>query len=100
MYYIGAGEGLRPFEPPTGEGSPLAPPSPPPLPSPFPMTEASIPREATGKLSTTTARAPLPLQLVNGRALECKRIRLETVAQCKEMHQGKKVGTDNVPSLD
>ena len=26
MYDIGAGEGLRPFEPPTGESSPLAPP--------------------------------------------------------------------------
>ena len=32
MSYIGAGEGLRPFEPPTGESAPLAPPSPPPLP--------------------------------------------------------------------
>ena len=44
MYYIGAGEGLGPFEPPTGESSPLAPPSPPPLPSPSPLTEPSLVR--------------------------------------------------------
>ena len=58
MSYIGAGEGLRPFEPPTGESVPLAPPSPPPLPSPSPMTETLMAREATGKPSTTTARTP------------------------------------------
>ena len=59
MSYIGAGEGLRPLRTPTGESAPLAPPSPPPLPSPFHMTEASMARkEATGKLSSTTARAP------------------------------------------
>ena len=46
MSYIGAGEGLRPFEPPTAGSPPLAPSSPPPLPLPW------------GKLSTTTARAP------------------------------------------
>ena len=43
MSYIGAGEGLRPFEPPTGESSPLAPPSPPPLPSPSPLTGLPAP---------------------------------------------------------
>ena len=39
--------GSGPFEPPTGESAPLAPPSPPPLPSPSPMTEPSMAREAT-----------------------------------------------------
>ena len=55
---LGLARGFGPFEPPTGGSAPLAPPSPPPLPSPSPMTEASMPREATGKLSTTTARGP------------------------------------------
>ena len=62
---LGLARGSGPFEPPTGESAPLAPPSPPPLPSPFPMTEASMAPEATatgllrrfGELSTTTARA-------------------------------------------
>ena len=44
---LGLARGSGPFEPPTGESSPLAPPSPPPLPSPSPMTEASMAPEAT-----------------------------------------------------
>ncbi len=44
---LGLARGSGPFEPPTGESSPLAPPSPPPLPSPSPMTEPSMAREAT-----------------------------------------------------
>ena len=44
---LGLARGSGPFEPPTGESSPLAPPSPPPFPSPSPMTEASLAREAT-----------------------------------------------------
>ena len=55
---LGLARGSGPFEPPTGESSPLAPPSPPPLPSPSPLREASMAPEATGKLSTTTARTP------------------------------------------
>ena len=47
MYYIGAGEGLRPFEPRPGGVLPWLPPSLPPLPSPTPMTEASMTQEAT-----------------------------------------------------
>ena len=43
MSYIGAGEGLRPFEPQTGGSFPLAPHHPP--------------RGVPGELSTTTARA-------------------------------------------
>ena len=55
---LGLARGSGPFEPPTGESAPLAPPSPPPFPSFTPMTETSMAQEATGKLSTTTARAP------------------------------------------
>ena len=46
MSYIGAGEGLRPFEPRPGEFPP-SPPSPPPLPPPSPTTETSMTPEAT-----------------------------------------------------
>ena len=35
---LGLARGSGPFEPPAGESSPLAPPSPPPLPSPSPLT--------------------------------------------------------------
>ena len=63
---LGLARGSGPFEPPTGENSPLAPPSPPPLPSPSPMTEASMAQEATGKRLTASC-PPLNPRALPGR---------------------------------